>query len=90
MSTGREGHIYILNFIDDFSGFSVVYPLKNRTGPEVLKVFKEYIGKSNSLIPNAKITMFRCDGANEFRKGQLADYCRDQGILLDPSPPYTP
>ncbi len=41
MSTSREGHIYNLNFIDDFSGFSVVYPLKNRTGPEVLKVFKE-------------------------------------------------
>ncbi len=90
MSSGREGHIYILNFIDDFSDFFVVYPLKNHTGLEVLKVFKEYIAKSNSLVPDAKITMFRCDGANEFVKGQLADYCRDQRILLDPSPPYTP
>ncbi len=71
MSNSREGHIYILNLVDDYSGFSVVFPVKSRSGAEVQNVFKEYCLKSNALIPNTRVTVFRCDRASEFIKGAM-------------------
>ncbi len=49
----RTGDKYIINFVDDFSGFVVTYCIKSKDA--ALSSFKDYISKANSLFPGIKV-----------------------------------
>ena len=88
MKEARTGEKYLLNFIDDYSMFSVTYPMKFRS--EIINVLKKYVTKAEQSFPDVRITSLRCDNAKEYISGAVKEYCDSRGIETDASNPYTP
>ena len=77
-----DGFRYAVGFIDSFSRFGAVYPMK--TKDEVVSKLQQYIidvGTPRTLVS---------DGALEFKSKQFNDVCRTSGIKQQYSAPYTP
>lgn len=84
----RSGEKYVIVFIDDFSNYSVSYT--TRTRDEVVPCFKDFCKIMLARFPDAKIAILRTDNAREYTLGAMRQYCISQGIISDPSNPYTP
>ena len=77
-----DGFRYAVGFIDSFSRFGAVYPMK--TKDEVVSKLQQYIidvGTPRTLVS---------DGALEFKSKQFNGVCRTSGIKQQYSAPYTP
>lgn len=82
-----EGHKYFLTFIDDYSGFTVTYLIKQKS--EVFSKFKEYFFMTKARF-NQQIVKLRCDNGGEYVLKEFKDFCVEQGITIDYTVPYTP
>ena len=73
---------YALWFVDSFSRLSAVYLLRTRTevGTNLLKFIAEH-GKFRKIVT---------DNAKEFKLGNFADICLQQGIHQEFTCEYTP
>lgn len=85
--TSVQGFRYYIIFIDNFSRFSWMYPLKKKS--DVMAVFKTF----QSLVENQfarKIQIFQSDGGGEFVNTQLLNHLANCGIRHYLSCPHTP
>lgn len=85
--TSHDGNNYFVTFIDGFSNFVYVYPIK--TKGEVLDCFREY-SKLVQAKFNLNISTLRCDNGGEYTSNNFKDYCKENGIVIDYTVPYTP
>ncbi len=81
------GNRYFITFIDDFSHFAVVYPMKNKS--EAFAKFREFVAGAESKI-GKKVREIRCDQGGEYRGVDFVNFCKMNGIIIDYTPRYTP
>lgn len=80
--TSHEGYRYAIGFIDSFSRYAVVYPMRSREEvPEKLEQFFADVGTPKTLVS---------DGALEYKSKLFSDLCRKNGVRQEFSAPYTP
>ncbi|MCO5610381.1 hypothetical protein L7F22_064617 [Adiantum nelumboides] len=88
MRTPSVGNsLYFVTFIDDFSRFCWVYPLKAKS--DVFAVFQHYV----SMVENetgCKVQTLRIDRGGEYMSGAFKDFLGKKGIKHQCTMPYTP
>ncbi|MCO5613411.1 hypothetical protein L7F22_067687 [Adiantum nelumboides] len=88
MRTPSVGNsLYFVTFIDDFSRFCWVYPLKAKS--DVFAVFQHYV----SMVENetgCKVQTLRTDRGGEYMSGAFKDFLGKKGIRHQCTMPYTP
>ena len=75
---------YVLDIIDHFSKWLFSYPLKEKTGKEVLLNLRKY------LISFGICKKLQTDNGLEFKNVLINNFCIDNQIERIFSPPYTP
>ncbi|RVE41307.1 hypothetical protein evm_014045 [Chilo suppressalis] len=84
--TGYGGERYFVSFIDDFSKIAMVYCINKKS--EVFDCFFKYIRfVQNKTEKNIK--EIRCDNGKEYINKDFFKLCKQEGIYLNPAPPYT-
>jgi hypothetical protein len=78
---------YILTFIDDFTHFTVAYPISSKT--EIPRFFRKYEAMATAHF-NLKISRFRSDNGREYMTNALMEHFEKQGIQMECTVPYTP
>ncbi|MCO5583613.1 hypothetical protein L7F22_037526 [Adiantum nelumboides] len=79
--------LYFVTFIDDFSRFCWVYPLKAKS--DVFAIFQHYV----SMVENetgCKVQTLRTDRGGEYMSGAFKDFLGKKGIKHQCTMPYTP
>ncbi|MCO5549956.1 hypothetical protein L7F22_003433 [Adiantum nelumboides] len=82
-----ENSLYFVTFIDDFSRFCWVYPLKAKS--DVFAIFQHYV----SMVENetdCKVQTLRTDQGGEYMSGAFKDFLGKKGIKHQCTMPYTP
>ncbi|KAI0507419.1 hypothetical protein KFK09_013544 [Dendrobium nobile] len=85
--TSNQGFRYYIAFIDDFTRFTWVYPLRFKS--DVFSIFSAFhvaIEKQYAL----PIKIIRSDGGTEFLNFKFQQHLRNHGIQHQISCPYTP
>jgi hypothetical protein len=83
----RGGNKFYITFIDDFSRYSYVYLLKSKDEAEdKFKIYKAEV--ENKL--NVKIKRLRTDRGGEYDSNSFSDFCEQNGIVHEVTPPYSP
>ncbi|MCO5594799.1 hypothetical protein L7F22_048833 [Adiantum nelumboides] len=78
--------LYFVTFIDDFSKFCWVYPLKAKS--DVFAIFQHYV----SMVENetgCKVQTLRTDRGGEYMSGAFKDFLGKKGIKHQCTMPYT-
>ena len=83
----REGYRYYVTFIDDYSRYTEVVPLKRKD--ETLEAFKTFVARAENEI-GKRIIRFRSDGGGEFYSKEFTAYCEEKGIVQEKTNPDTP
>ncbi|MCO5572076.1 hypothetical protein L7F22_025827 [Adiantum nelumboides] len=79
--------LYFVTFIDDFSRFFWVYPLKAKS--DVFAIFQHYV----TMVENetgCKVQTLRTDRGGEYMSGAFKDFLGKKGIKHQCTMPYTP
>lgn len=84
-SSGRKR--YVLTLIDDFSKYTKVYFLREKS--ESATIIKEYIALMKNKF-NKKPKVIRSDRGGEFIAGELKSFLKSEGIKQQFTAPYTP
>jgi transposase InsO family protein len=82
-----SGAHYFVFFKDDFSGFRVICPMKQKS--EVYDLFKQFVARLFRGTGKS-VTVFRSDGGGDFTSGEFELYLANQGIRYETSAPHTP
>ncbi|KAJ0781817.1 putative RNA-directed DNA polymerase [Helianthus annuus] len=83
----KDGYRYYVSFVDDYSRFTWLYPLKTKTGfYAVLPVFINLVQTQCSR----KIKIFQSDGGTEFVNQTVRKIFEDNGTFHRLSCPHTP
>ena len=81
------GARYLLTFIDDHSRMTVTYFMKNKC--EVLERFKEYVSMAENFT-GKKLKCLRSDNGGEYISKEFDNFCKQHGIIQEPTIPRTP
>ena len=81
------GSLYFTTLIDDHSNFLWVYMLKQKS--DFLDVFMEWIAMIENQTER-KVKEFRSDNGGEYVSKEFKKVCKERGIALQPTIPYTP
>ncbi|KAJ9566010.1 hypothetical protein OSB04_001976 [Centaurea solstitialis] len=84
--TSLSGFKYYVLFLDDFSHFLWVFPLRAKS--EVFSIFKTF----RAYVLNqfkTDIQLFQCDNGREFNNQPFLDFFKTHGIKIRFSCPYT-
>ena len=84
----REGFLYAINFVDNFTGFTHVEYLKSKGADEVLQALKRYERIHAKWLPGGHVEEWHCDRGGEFTSGSLNDFCDELAIKRSFSVPY--
>ena len=77
-----DGHRYAIGFVDSFSRYQKLYFLRSMDEAfEKVEQFFADIGQPGTLV---------CDGAGEYVSNDIKQLCRQKGVRLEFSAPYTP
>eukprot|EP00833_Pecoramyces_ruminatium_P014940 jgi/Orpsp1_1/1188972/evm.model.d7180000068605.1 len=82
-----NGYRFVLAIIDEFSRKSWIYLLKNKSEAVDL-IIQTLILLNNQNKNNIKV--FKSDGGKEFNNKKIKQFCKENGIYKDFSPPYNP
>ena len=84
------GSRYFLSFTDDFSRYTVVYFLRNKS--EVLSKLKEYTKMMESSTGSKikRLNIIRSDNGGEYSSNDFKRYCHEFGITHQFTNPYSP
>ncbi|WVZ58312.1 hypothetical protein U9M48_008593 [Paspalum notatum var. saurae] len=85
--TSIGGNNYGFVIVDDFSRYTWVYFLENKT--EVAHVFSKFAKRAQNEFNNS-IVKIRSDNGREFDNTNIEEYCDDVGIKHEFSATYTP
>lgn len=78
-TTASNGDKYALQLKDDYSGWTILRTLPNKTGDTVLQAFKEMVEQLNG--ESVQIVRLHSDGGSEFRINRdFTDYCKSRNI----------
>ena len=83
----RVGFLYFITFIDDHSRYGLVYLMKHKS--ESIDKFKEF----KALVENQtsqRIKTLRSDRGGEYMSDEFDLYLRENGLVLQLTPPTTP
>ena len=81
------GSRYFVTFIDDYSRYTAVYMMKNKS--EVLQKLKEFVQSSENFT-GKRIKRIRSDNGGEYTSEEFTKYCKSRGIIKEDTIPYTP
>ena len=81
------GSLYFTTLIDDHSNFVWIYMLKHKS--DFLDVFMEWIVMVENQTER-KVKEFRSDNGGEYVAKEFKTVCKERGIALQPTVPYTP
>ena len=81
-----SGYRYYIIFVDDYSRFCWLYPLKQRS--DSLACFTNFKNMGENQF-NQRLKLFQCDGAKELIEGQFRSFLDANGIYLRVSCPHT-
>ena len=84
----REGFLYAINFVDNFTGFTHVEYLKSKGADEVLQALKRYERIHAKWLPGGHVEEWHCDRGGEFTSQSLNDFCDELAIRRSFSVPY--
>jgi len=88
MSTNSLGGArYFLLFIDDFSRYTTVYTIKQKS--EVIIHFQHFKAKWENQL-SLRIKRFRSDGGGEYSSKAFTQLLDDSGIVREQTAPYSP
>ncbi|WCJ31679.1 Retrovirus-related Pol polyprotein from transposon TNT 1-94 [Euphorbia peplus] len=88
MSTpARGGFNYFISFIDDLSRYGYIYLMKHKS--ESFERFKEYRMEVEKQT-GKQIKILRSDRGGEYLSGEFLNYLKENGIVSQWTPPYTP
>lgn len=91
------GSRYFVTFIDDFSRYTTVYMMKQKS--EVLEKFGQFVNlvenrtglKVERLhVENETIKRLRSDNGGEYFSKDFDEFCNNRGIQREPTIPYSP
>ena len=83
----RGDNWYFITFIDDFSKYSYVYLMKNKSDAfENLSIFLKQV--DNTF--DKKVKRFRTDRGNEYDTLSLNNYIQSLGVVHETTAPYSP
>ena len=78
---------YFVTFIDDYSRYTCVYFLKQKS--EVLVKLKEFINIM-SILTGKRVKVLRTDNGGEYCSKEFSQYLEEQGISHQLTVPYNP
>ena len=81
----RSGHLFLMNVIDDYSGFMWSLPLRSKG--EAFKILKHWIIAVKHQTPDRLKCLVTDNG--ELASSEIRDLCTDRGILHLFTAPYT-
>ena len=79
--TGVGGKRYWATFLDDYTQTAEVIPIAEKS--EFFVQFRSYLRRHKT--PERRCRRLRLDRAGENRSQLLEDFCRDQGIVIEPT-----
>lgn len=82
----HDGKRYFLTFKDDYTHFTVVYLMKNKS--ETFECFKNFEATVTAKF-ETKISSLCCDNGREYLSNVFKDFCRAKGIQIKNIIPYT-
>ena len=82
-----NGSKYFVSFIDDFTHFAVVYPVKRKS--EVFERFKEHEAMATAHFER-KISKITVDQGREYCSSEQLTYYKQKGIQLQCTVAYSP
>lgn len=85
--SSREGFKYFITFIDDYSKYTAIYPMKLKS--DSLNCFKTFRA-SFELLLSTKIKAIRSDNGGEFMSQAFSSLLRELGISHNDGPPHSP
>ena len=90
-----DGHIYLINFIDDYSRFIRVYTIKRKSQAlDMLQRFIAEVGQPEEMITEDKtppeVKGIRSDNGGEYTSKKFNDFCIQNKIKRELTIPYTP
>ncbi|MCO5590655.1 hypothetical protein L7F22_044628 [Adiantum nelumboides] len=80
---------YFITFIDDFTRFSMVSFLKDKTSATVLQQFRTYQKLADNHLERS-IQTLQTDNGGEYTSQAFKAYCAQQGIRHNLTVPHTP
>uniref|UniRef100_A0AAV1UYL3 Uncharacterized protein n=1 Tax=Peronospora matthiolae TaxID=2874970 RepID=A0AAV1UYL3_9STRA len=81
------GSRYFVTFNDEYSHFSVVFLLKNKS--EVASKFAEFVVFAETQTGN-RVKLLRSDNGGDYKSHEMTKLCSSRGIVQKFTPPYTP
>lgn len=85
--TSKGGSSYFVTFTDDYSRYTVVYPMKAKS--EVLQRFEEYRCMAENFH-DRKVKVLRSDNGGEYTSTDFKEYLTEHGIKHQLTIPGTP
>ena len=83
----RNGAIYFLTFINDYSRYGYVYLLSHRH--EALDVFKRFVLEVETKL-DRRVKTLRTNRGREYLSDMFKGFCEEKGIVRHLTIPYTP
>ena len=83
----RGGYSYFIMFTDDLFRFGYVYLMKHKS--EAFDKFKEYQSMIEKQTKKS-IKILRSNRRGEYLSNEFLDHLKENGILSEWTPPYTP
>ena len=83
----RSGSFYFITFTDDFSRFGWVYLMRYKS-----EAFEKFIELKNEVEKQSgkSIKTLRSDQGGEYLSTEFTQFLKENGILAQLTPPYTP
>lgn len=85
--TGLNGERYFISFVDDWSHFAMIFPMRSKR--EALDCFKYYEAVVTAKF-GKRISRFKCDNGGEYANKAFVSFCEAKGIQIEWTVPYTP
>ncbi|KAJ9561425.1 hypothetical protein OSB04_006585 [Centaurea solstitialis] len=86
-STTKDGNLYYVTFIDDYSRYGYVYLIKHKS--DTFEKFKEFKHEVENQL-GRKIKILHSDRGGEYLSLEFNGYLKECGIVSQLSPPRTP
>ena len=83
----EEIDIYIITFIDDFSKYTTVYLLKNKS--VAFEKFQDFLKEVENQF-GRKIKIIRSDRGCEYESSGFNSFAQSWGIIYETTTPYSP
>ena len=85
--TSMGGSKHFVTFIDDYTRFTTIYFLKNKS--QVLEKFKEFVASTEKQT-GKKVKILRSDNGGEYKSEEFAGFCKSHGIKQEWTVPMNP